>query len=99
MSENGNGARLGRPPKEDRGEIIRNNGFSENQWAWLQTEAALKGMDTMAYVRTYPIQWWIDSVEAARSGPVATPEEDKNFDKLTSDNKRKKSKSKRYKKE
>jgi hypothetical protein len=84
MQQQGNGTRLGRPPKEDRGEIIRNNGFSEKQWEWLSKEAESKNMDTMTYVRTYPVQWWIDSLEASRSGPVATPEDDEQFNKLVS---------------
>jgi len=76
MKHNGVDGALGRPPKEDRGDIVRNNGFSEKQWEWLQKEAASKGMDTMTYVRKYPIQWWIDSLEASRAGSIATSAED-----------------------
>ena len=96
MTENGDGVRLGRPPKEDRGGIVRNNGFSNSQWEWLEQEALIKGMDTMTYVRKYPIQWWIDSVEASRAGSVATQEDDEKFNQLTSKpNKSKKSRNHR----
>lgn len=83
--------KLGRPPKEDRGEIIRNNGFSENQWEWLQQEAKSKGVDTMYLVRNV-VQWWIDSVEASRAGSVATPDDDKSFETLINNNHSKKKK-------
>lgn len=73
---------LGRPPEIDRLEIVRNNGYTERQWAWLEREATLKGIPTMEYIRKYPIQWWIDSVEASRTGPTATPIDDKEFERL-----------------
>lgn len=88
MTENGDGVKLGRRPKDDRGEIVRNNGFTERQWEWFQKEAATKSMDTMTYIRMYPAQWWIDSVEASRIGSVATPEEDEEFNKLISNKKK-----------
>lgn len=79
----GNGKRkLGRPPTMDRGEIVRNNGYTERQWSWLEREAKLKGVPTMEYIRRYPVQWWIDSVEASRAGPTATPIDDKEFERL-----------------
>ena len=78
---NGTAAVKGRPPKEDRGEIVRNNGFTENQWKWLQNEARKKGIDAMSLAR-WAVQWWIDSVEASRNGSVANPEDDQKFEKL-----------------
>jgi len=86
MVENGNGVKLGRPPREDRGEIVRNNGFTVSQWEWLEREAKSKDMDTMKFIRTI-VQWWIDNVEASRSGPIATAEEDNKYDKLVSNQK------------
>lgn len=79
--------KLGRPLLEDRNELVLNNGFSKRQWEWFKREAKAKGMSTMTYIRTYPAQWWIDGVEAARAGTVATPEDDHKFEKFVSDTK------------
>lgn len=81
MDIKGNGTRLGRPPKPDRDEIILNNGFSKKQWDWYKEEAEKKGMDAMALVRV-AAQWFMDSVEASRTGPIATLEDDKKFEQL-----------------
>jgi hypothetical protein len=95
MTKNGNGAvkevKLGRPPRIDRDGLILNNGFSRRQWDWFKLEAERKGMDTMALVRV-AAQWWIDSVEADRAGPIATPEDDNKFDNFISRSKQTKHK-------
>jgi len=83
----GNGTKLGRPPKEDRGEIILNNGLSQKQWDWYRKEAARKGIDGMALVRV-AAQWFMDSVEASRNGSIATVEDDEKFEQLIKSSKR-----------
>jgi hypothetical protein len=75
--------RRGRPDKEDRGSIILSNGLSARQWEWLQREANNKvpAVDA-AYLQRLAVQTFIDAVEASRTGPVATPEQDQQFEKL-----------------
>lgn len=65
--------KLGRPPEEDRLDIVRNNGFTERQWSWLEKEAEKKGVTAMFYARSI-VQWFIDEVEASRTGSVAAVE-------------------------
>jgi hypothetical protein len=89
MKQAGNGTKLGRRPKEDRGEIVRNNGFTENQWKWLQEEASKKRMDAMELAR-HAVQWYIDSVEASRNGSIATPQDDKSFETIIKSNHKRK---------
>ena len=94
----GNGVKLGRPVYKDRGDIVEKNGFTRHQNEWLQREAHAKGMDTTTYIRMYPVDWWIKSVEASRNGSVATPEDDKEFEQLVrkkTNNHKKSRKSKR----
>jgi len=63
------------------GENILSNGWFERQWQWIQREAALIPMDAAVYQRIV-MDWWIDSIEASRTGAVVTPEQDQAFEKL-----------------
>jgi len=72
--------RVGRPNVIAAEKII-SNGFAQHQWDWLQKEAKAKGIDAAQYQRMI-LDWWIDSVEAARSASVATPLDDRKFEKL-----------------
>jgi len=94
----GEEVKLGRPQYEDRGDIVEKNGFTVRQNEWLRKEAKAKGLDTTTYIRMYPIDWWIKSVEATRTGSVATQEEDQAFEELVKKSNHKRSrKSKRSK--
>ncbi len=91
--------KLGRPKKVRReGETILSNGWYERQWQRIQREAALVPVDAAVYQRIV-MDWWFDHIDASRSGTVATPEQDKSFEKLISvaSNNHKKSKLRRKK--
>ena len=75
-------------PKKVRkeGEEILSNGFYARQWEWIKKEAVLVHQDGAQYLR-WVVDLHIDSITASRTGPVATQEEDKTFEQLTSSKK------------
>lgn len=81
----------GRPVKTDREEIVLSNGLFKRQWLWIQKEADAKGVDAAWYQR-FMVDMVIDSVEASRAGSVATPEEDKQYERLVKQTNHKKKK-------
>lgn len=85
--------RPGRPNTPDADKIL-SNGFSARQWVWIQREAKLRHMDA-AQLQRMIADWFIDSIEASRSGPIATPKDDAKFEKLVKATTKRKTKSKR----
>lgn len=86
---------LGKPPVQvAEGKQILSNGLYEDQWEWLKAYGnnAVPKMEG-AVVQRMAIQWFIDATEASRVGVVATPEQDRDFEKLSQAKVRKNKKS------
>lgn len=69
---------IGRPPipHEDQ---IRRDGIYPRQWDWMKREAHIRGVP-VAQVHREAIDWYISAIEQARSGSIATPEQDRHHE-------------------
>lgn len=86
---------LGKPPVQvAEGMEILSNGLYKHQWEWLKNYGLNSAQPAEgAVVQRMAVQWFIDITEASRAGTIATPEQDRDFEKLSLSKNKKQKKS------